>query len=160
MQKKMQGQEQRQKLRRYSVASPCGLRSGLRQSGRPLRGWLERRAEARLYLRGNGKSNLRGLGMVHILPILTPLNKVNGDPDSHCARWMGAPGHLRWLVLYLQNRDFNATYRRCTNLCGRGGGRRCRRPRRGRRRGWSPTRRPPAREPGGGRAGGGRGGGG
>jgi hypothetical protein len=56
----MQGQEQRQKQRRYSVASPCGLRSGLRQSGRPLRGWLGRRAEARLYPNGNGNGNGNG----------------------------------------------------------------------------------------------------
>jgi hypothetical protein len=55
----MQGQEQQQKQRRYSVASPFGLRSCLRQSGRPLRGWARRWAEAQLYLRNNSKSNLR-----------------------------------------------------------------------------------------------------
>jgi hypothetical protein len=31
---------QRQVQRQHSIAAPCGLRSGLRQSGRPLRGWL------------------------------------------------------------------------------------------------------------------------
>jgi hypothetical protein len=58
--KKMQEQEQRQKQRRYSVASPFGLHSGLRQSGRPLRGWAGRWAEAQRYLKSKGKGKMRG----------------------------------------------------------------------------------------------------
>jgi hypothetical protein len=40
-----------------SVASPCGLRSGLRQSGLRLRRGLRRRAEARLYLKSRSKDD-------------------------------------------------------------------------------------------------------
>jgi hypothetical protein len=46
-----------------SVASSFGLRSGLRQCGAPLSGWLGRGAEAPLYPRGNSsKSNSDGNG--------------------------------------------------------------------------------------------------
>jgi hypothetical protein len=48
---------QRQVRRQYSVAAPCGLRSGLRQSGRPLCVWFNVRAKARAYLRCDGNSN-------------------------------------------------------------------------------------------------------
>jgi hypothetical protein len=49
-----------QEQRQYFVAAPCGLRSGLRQSGRPLCGWFDVRAKARAYLRSNGKGNGNG----------------------------------------------------------------------------------------------------
>jgi hypothetical protein len=42
-----------------SVTSPFGLRSGLRQSGSPRRGWLDAGLKAPLYFRSNGKGNAR-----------------------------------------------------------------------------------------------------
>jgi hypothetical protein len=45
-----------------SVASPFGLRSSLRQSGRPLRGWARRGAEAPLYPKDKSKGKDKGRG--------------------------------------------------------------------------------------------------
>src|ERR1700737_2044274 len=55
----MQEQEQQQKQRQYSVTSPFGLRSRLRQSGKPLRGGARRWAEAQLYLEATASARRR-----------------------------------------------------------------------------------------------------